>query len=241
MPLADERARLVGVGDQIARRHEAFVGGELGQADPLAEAGPEPVGLQEDQLDAPAVPRLVAIDQWVHRQTRWRARDAVDVEQVGDRDRRGDRPHRLRQQRRVDDGRLAGAFPVEQRRAHAARERDAALQVAESRALHGRGLGAERRHRVGHPAAGQVGRRVESALVAVGSAHSGAGAARDDDVRVERADVLDRQPRPFQRAGQPVGQEHVRGGQQAAEVLAAGLGLDVDARCCACRGCRSRG
>ena len=112
--------------------------------------------------------------------------------------------------------------------AHAAGQRDPALQVAEPGPLHGGCLGAERRHGVGHPAAGQVCGRVESALVAIGSADAGAGAARDDDVRIERADVLDRQPRPLQRAGQPVGQEHVRGGQQATEVLAAGVGLDVD-------------
>ena len=96
--LRDERARLGGVGDQIARRHEAFVGGELRQADPLAEAGPEAIGLKEDQLDPPVVTRLVAIDQRVDRQTGRRARNPVDVEEVGHRDRRGDRPHRLRQQ-----------------------------------------------------------------------------------------------------------------------------------------------
>src|SRR6185436_3822281 len=42
------------------------------------------------------------------------------------------------------------------------------------------------------------------------------------------ANVLDRQPRPFQRAWQPVGEEHVRRGEQAPEILAAGVGLDVD-------------
>ena len=117
---------------------------------------------------------------------------------------------------------------MEQRGAHAARERDPTLQVAETRALHGGRLGAERRHGVGHPAARQVCGRVEPALVAVRAADAGAGAASDDDVRIERADVVDGQPRPFERARQPVRQEHVRGGEQAAEVLAAGVGLDVD-------------
>ncbi len=42
------------------------------------------------------------------------------------------------------------------------------------------------------------------------------------------ADVLDGQPRPFQRTGTPVGQQDVGGGQQPAEVLATGFGLDVD-------------
>lgn len=73
-----------------------------------------------------------------------------------------------------------------------------------------------------------VGAELEAALVAVRSTHTGTGAARNDDVRVERADVLDGQPRPFQRSGQPVGQEDVGGGEQATEVLAAGVGLDVD-------------
>ena len=184
---------------RLARRHEARIGGELGQADALAEPGPVAIGLQEHQLDEPAVTRLVAIDQWIHRETRWRARDSVDVEQVGDRDRRRDGPHRLGQQRRVDDRRLAGALAVEQRGAETTGERDPALQIAESRALHGRVLGAVRRQRVRHATARQVGRGVEATLVAVGSAHAGAGAARDDDVRIERANVLDRQPGSLQR------------------------------------------
>jgi hypothetical protein len=117
---------------------------------------------------------------------------------------------------------------MEQRGAHTAGERDPALQVAETRSLHGRCLGAERRHGVGHPAAGQVRGRVEPTLVAVRAADAGPGTASDDDVRIERADVLDRQPRPFERARQPVRQEHVRGGEKATEVLAAGVGLDID-------------
>ena len=74
-----------------------------------------------------------------------------------------------------------------------------------------------------HPVGG-----VESALVRIRPPHTGAGTARDDEVRIERAEILDREPRSLERAGQPVGQKHVRGGQQAAEVLATPIGLDVD-------------
>jgi hypothetical protein len=117
---------------------------------------------------------------------------------------------------------------VEQRGAYTACQGDSALQVTESGSLHGGSLGAERRHRVRHPAARQVSGRIESALVAVGTAHTRAGAARDDDVRVEGADVLHCQPGPFQWCGQPVRQEHVRGSEQAPEIFSAGVGFDVD-------------
>ena len=65
-------------------------------------------------------------------------------------------------------------------------------------------------------------------MIAVRAAHPEAGAPRDDDLRVERADVLDGEPGPLQRPGQPIGQEDIRSGQQTAEQLPAGFGFDVD-------------
>ena len=102
------------------------------------------------------------------------------------------------------------------------------MQVAEARALHRRRFGAERGERVRDAATRQVGRRVESASIAIRASHSQAGAAGDDDVRVERADVVDGQPRAFQHRGQPIGQEHICAGKQAAKEFTTGLGLDVD-------------
>src|SRR5512132_4417938 len=118
---------------------------------------------------------------------------------------------------------------MEERGAHTARKGDSALQVAETRALDGRRLGAERCHGVGHATTREIGRRVEPTLLSVRTADACAGASSDDDVWVERADVPDGQPRPFQRAGTPICEEDVRGGEQAAEILAAGVVLEVEA------------
>src|ERR1700739_1904974 len=140
----DQGSRFGGVGDQIRRRHEALVGGQLRQSNPGTESGPELVRLQKYHLDPPVILGLIAVDQRVHRQARRRSRDAVDTEEGGDRYRRRDAPHRLGQQRRIHYGRLAGALAVEQRRADAAGQSDSCLQVAEGRALYGGVLGAER-------------------------------------------------------------------------------------------------
>ncbi|GLE54035.1 hypothetical protein ATCCBAA256_35970 [Mycobacterium montefiorense] len=117
---------------------------------------------------------------------------------------------------------------MEQRRAHAAGQRGPTLQVAEPGALDCGCIGTERREGVGNAAPGQVGSGIEAAAIAIRAADPQAGAARNDDLRIEGANVVDGQPGPFQCAGQPVGQEDIRSRQQAAEQLAARLGLDVD-------------
>ena len=117
---------------------------------------------------------------------------------------------------------------MEQRRAHTTRQRGPGLQVTECRALHCGEIRAERRQRVGHAAACGVGRAVETALIAVGSAHAKTRTARDDDVGVEGADVLDRETGSLESARQPVGQQDVGAGKQPAEELATQLGLEVD-------------
>ena len=68
---------------------------------------------------------------------------------------------------------------------------------------------------------------VKAASVAVGAAHTQPGSAGDDDVRVERADVVDRQARPLQRRREPVGEHYVRCGQQSPEEFSTGLILEI--------------
>ena len=117
------------------------------------------------------------------------------------------------QQRGVDDGRFAGAFPVEQRGAHAAGQGDpgpagrrtrgpvlpgSRCRTGSSCTTHRRGTDTSRRRN--RPGRGRA-------------ADTGGRAAGDDDVRVEPANIVDGQPGAFQGTGQPVGQEHIGGSE----------------------------
>ena len=90
-------------------------------------------------------------------------------EEIGDRNGRRDAPHRLGQERGIDNCRLTGALTMEQGGTDAPGQGDPSLQVAEGRALHRGVLGAERRERVGHAAPSQIGGCVEAASIAVGA------------------------------------------------------------------------
>ena len=124
--------------------------------------------------------------------------------------------------------RFTGPLPVEQRGTHTTGQRRPTLQVTECRTLDGGRFGPERRERVRDPATRQICGGVEPAAIPIRAPHPQPGAARDDDLRVERANVLDGEPGPLECAGQPIGQEDIRTGQQPAEQLAAHFGFDVD-------------
>src|SRR5271156_5375694 len=117
---------------------------------------------------------------------------------------------------------------MEKRSAYPASQSRPALQVAECRALDSRRFRSERRERVRAPATRQVGSGVEPPAIAIRAAHPQSGAARDDDLGIERADVIDGESGALERGGQPIGQEHVGTGQQAAEQAPTRLGSDVN-------------
>src|SRR6202453_3508402 len=117
---------------------------------------------------------------------------------------------------------------MEKRSAYPASQSRPALQVAECRALDSRRFLPERRQRVRAPATRQVGSSVEPAAIAIRSAHAQSGATRDDDLGIKLADVIDGESGAVGGGGAPIGQEHVRTGQQAAEQAPTRLGFDVN-------------
>ena len=127
---------------------------------------------------------------------------------------------------------LAGAFAMKQRRRDTAGDVHPADRIAERRnALRQRAAEFLGCQRVAHAAARPERGAVESAGVAFGSLVAVGAAARVDDVRVGRADVLDVELVLLPLRGHVVGQEHVGGlGDLVEDFLAAGCGhVDADA------------
>ena len=142
------------------------------------------------------------------------------------------RPPGRAQQGHVDLHRLAGALAMKQRRRDSARDVHPADRVAERRdALRQRATQLLGGQRMAHAAARPERSAVEAAGVPSGSLVAVGAAARVDDVRVHRANVLDVELVLLTLCGHVVRQEHVGGlGDLVQHFLSTGGGhVDADA------------
>ena len=179
----------------------------------------------------PAVGGAVVADERVQRRRRVRGRGGLGHPgQLGHADRRAEPPHAGREQGDVDDGGLAGLHPVEQRRGDAAGDDHGAERVAERRTRRaGQVVGPGHLHGRGDAGAHPEPQEVVAAEVLVRSQRAVARAARVDDVRVGRADVVDVHLELAGDGRQLVGEEHVRRRREPVQDLAPGIGRQVQA------------
>ena len=138
-------------------------------ADHRYEVGPEHVRLQHHQREEAAILGAVHVDQRVRHLITRTARHLRHAEEPSGQDVGARGPHAQGQQRRVDDGRLAGALPVEQRGGDAARDGQAPHQVAEGGERLVEGPLPIRRRGLGGDHAPPKGAAVVRALLALGA------------------------------------------------------------------------
>ena len=209
----------------------------------LAHVGPELGGLHHHERDVAVVRGRVQPDQRVDRRSVHTGRERLHAlaEVLGQRDGVAHRPQAAAEQRDVDDRRLAGALPLEQRRGDAARQVGAGDGVAVGRSRRtdharraGRGDGG------GGARAAPEGGHVVAALDRFLAAGSECAAPRVDDLRVDGADVVDVDTELLAVSGQEAGQEDVGALRELVAGLPGPRAPTCPARCCACRGWRAR-
>ena len=132
--LGDVLARLVGVRHEPLGGAEALVLEEVLEAEVLAHVGEVAAGLQHGEVDPAAVGGPEVADDRVHREVHAARRAArggiTSPVSIALSTRQRHRPGADAHQRHVDDRRLTGALPREQRGRDAAGDRHAADRVA---------------------------------------------------------------------------------------------------------------
>jgi len=132
-------------------------------AQPGAEVRPEPVGLQQHKGDEPTVLGSVHAGHRVGHLREVELRDVLSGDARAD-DVGTQLPDRGVEQRHVDDGRLAGALPLEEGTGNARGNRQATVDVTERGPLNRRVRPVAQRVGVSDSAARPVRRQVETAL-----------------------------------------------------------------------------
>jgi hypothetical protein len=210
---------------------EAGIGRDLGVADRPAEVVPVTIGGQHRQRHEPAVGRPVGQHQRVPRRVPvgrpWRRLVAVVERRAHDLGL--ELPHPRREQRGVDDRRLAARGPEVQRGADGPNGRKGADDVAERRWRPARPGGPGRGEGVLHPGAGPVRPRVIAPTVGVGATHPERGRPHVDDRRVVGPHVLDLDAEAAAGGGPEVRDEHVGRPHEACQDPATVGVLEIDA------------
>ncbi|ABK73678.1 hypothetical protein MSMEG_0584 [Mycolicibacterium smegmatis MC2 155] len=232
--LGDALGGLCGVLDERQHVAEPRIVGEFGQAEMLESVPDVAGGAHDAQVDGAAVGRLVVpqerVDRGPDRVGHLGTHGLAGLHALRDARARG--PPRGGQQGHVDLERLARAVAVEQRRGDPARDVHPADRVAERgdplRQRAAEFLGCQG---VPHTAAGPERGAVEPAGEPLGPLVAVRAAARVDDVRVHRPDVLDVELVLLPGLRHVVGEEDIRHLRQLVEhLLPLGLGhVDADA------------
>ncbi len=206
---------------------EAGVGGEVVPADQPAEVRPVAVGLEEHELDVAAVLGPVHAHEGVHEGTAPAGGGRCVATERGE-DVGGQRPHRGREQRHVDDRAPPGPLPLEQRGRHAEGEGHRAVAIPHRTPLVDRVVAVRRGQDVGQSPAGPEGRGVVAGPVGVGAPDAVAVTARVDEARVALGHRRGIEAQAPEGAGPQARQENVGRLEQPVQYGAAVVVLDVE-------------